>query len=80
MPVPAKRRPSSSKRRRASHFALKKVKTVLCPRCKRPKLPHVVCAFCGTYKNKEILKSKLDKKEEKRLAKQKAKTAEKAQE
>ncbi len=78
MPVPAKRRPSSSKRRRASHFALKKVKTVLCSRCKHPKLPHVVCAFCGTYKNKEILKSKLDKKEEKRLAKQKVKNEEKA--
>lgn len=79
MSVPAKRRSGGNKRRRASHFALKKVKTVLCKRCQRPKLPHQVCAFCGTYKNKEVLKSKLDKKEEKKLAKQKARQAEKQQ-
>jgi len=77
MSVPAKRRASSSKRRRASHFALKKVKFVLCPKCQRPKMPHAVCSFCGTYRNREILKSKLDKKEMKKLNKQKAKTAEK---
>jgi hypothetical protein len=34
-------------------------------------LPHQVCSFCGTYKDKEVLKSKLDKKEEKKVAKQK---------
>jgi len=42
-------------------------------------MPHAVCASCGTYKNREILKSKLDKKELKKLNKQKAKTAEKKQ-
>ena len=77
MSVPAKRRSRSQKRERASHFALKQVKSTACPRCKRPKRPHVVCAFCGTYKNKEVFKSKLDKKEEKKLAKQKARAAEK---
>lgn len=76
MSVPKKKRTRGSKKRRASHFALKKVKTVLCKKCKRAKLPHQVCAFCGTYKNREILKSKLDKKEEKRLRKQKEKKAE----
>jgi len=75
MSVPAKRRASSSKRRRAAHFALKKVKYNLCPKCKKPKMPHAVCANCGTYKNREILKSKLDKKELKKLSKQKAKAA-----
>ena len=77
MSVPKKKRTRGSKKRRASHFALKKVKTVLCKKCQRPKLPHVVCAFCGTYKDREVLKSKLDKKEEKKLAKQKARDAEK---
>jgi len=77
MSVPPKRRASSSKRRRAAHFALKKVKYNLCPKCKKPKMPHAVCSFCGTYKNREILKSKLDKKELKKLSKQKAKTSEK---
>jgi large subunit ribosomal protein L32 len=76
MSVPKKKRTSGSKKRRRSHLALAKIKTVLCLRCKRPKLPHKVCAFCGTYKDKEVLKSKLDKKEEKKLAKQKARQAE----
>ncbi len=76
MSVPKKKRTKGSKKRRASHFAIKKVKTVLCPKCRRAKLPHQVCAFCGSYKNKEILKSKLDKKEEKKLRKQKEKQTE----
>lgn len=76
MSVPVKKRTRGSKKRRASHFALKKVRTILCPKCKRPKLPHQVCAFCGTYKGREVLKSKLDKKEEKKLAKQKAREPE----
>ncbi|OGY41312.1 MAG: 50S ribosomal protein L32 [Candidatus Buchananbacteria bacterium RBG_13_36_9] len=77
MSVPAKRRASSSKRRRAGHFALKKVKYNLCPKCKKPKMPHAVCSYCGTYQNREVLKSKLDKKELKKLNKQKAQAAEK---
>jgi hypothetical protein len=40
-------------------------------------MPHAVCSYCGTYKNREILKSKLDKKELKKLNKQKVKSAEK---
>ena len=79
MSVPAKKRPRGEKRRRASHFALSKTKYVACPKCKKPKLPHVACAFCGTYKGKEILKAKLDKKELKKVQKQKAKVAEKQQ-
>ena len=79
MSVPAKKRPRGEKRRRAAHFALTKAKYVLCPKCKKPKLPHEVCAFCGTYKGKEILKSKLDKKELKKAQKQKARAAEKQQ-
>jgi len=79
MSVPAKKRPRSEKRKRAIQQALKKSKYISCPKCKRPKKPHLVCSYCGSYKNREILKSKLDKKELKKLNKQKAKTAEKKQ-
>jgi len=26
-----------------------------CPQCQEPKLPHRVCANCGTYKGKAII-------------------------
>jgi len=77
MSVPAKRRPSSSKRRRAAHFAIQATRTSSCPKCGKAILPHRVCPFCGSYKGKEYLKSKLDKKEQKKLKKQKAQAAEK---
>ena len=73
MSVPAKKRPRGEKRRRASHFALKKVKYIACPKCKQPKMPHAVCTNCGSYKGQDVLKSHLDKKEERRLGKQKSK-------
>ncbi|MCX5818271.1 MAG: 50S ribosomal protein L32, partial [Proteobacteria bacterium] len=28
----------------------------LCPNCKEPKLPHIVCPKCGYYKGKKYLK------------------------
>ncbi len=77
MSVPKKKRTRGSKKRRASHFALKKTKTVLCSKCKRAKLPHQVCTFCGSYKGKDVIKSKLDKKEEKKLSKKNLKSKEK---
>ncbi|MCX6744272.1 MAG: 50S ribosomal protein L32 [Candidatus Parcubacteria bacterium] len=79
MSVPAKKRPVGEKRRRAAHFALKKIKYASCPKCKKPKLPHAVCLFCGTYQGREVLKSHLDKKELKKAQKQKARAAEKQQ-
>ena len=27
----------------------------VCPKCKKPKLPHVVCAHCGYYQDKKVL-------------------------
>ncbi|MEI6627103.1 MAG: 50S ribosomal protein L32 [bacterium] len=62
MGLPGQRRNRSSKRRRASHFALKPVKSVACPQCGKPALPHVTCKSCGTYKGKQVIKTKTDKK------------------
>jgi len=68
MPHPTQKRTKSSKKRRASHFALKKIKLIKCPKCGKPRLPHHACEFCGTYKNKQIITIKVKKK----TAKQKA--------
>lgn len=38
------------KNNRRSHQALAKLNTVTCPTCKRQKLPHTVCKYCGKYK------------------------------
>lgn len=56
MGLPGHRRTSSHKRRRASHFALKKISLSTCPKCKKQVLPHNACAFCGTYAGRQVLK------------------------
>ncbi|MCC7290071.1 50S ribosomal protein L32 [bacterium] len=45
-----KRRSSSSRRdkRRATHALVAPALSV-CPKCKRAKRPHFVCAYCGYY-------------------------------
>jgi large subunit ribosomal protein L32 len=56
MALPAHRNTSSSRKRRASHFALKKTNLAACPKCKQPKLQHNACANCGTYGGRQVLK------------------------
>ena len=73
MSVPTQRRTKSYKKRRASHFALKKVNLSVCPKCKKPILPHHVCSFCGTYNNKEVLNIKIKGKKTKSKEKSKEK-------
>ncbi len=58
MSVPKKRRTSSSVGRRRSHHALKTVTLSKCPECGKAVEPHKACAFCGTYKKKEVFKIK----------------------
>ncbi|OGY43337.1 MAG: 50S ribosomal protein L32 [Candidatus Buchananbacteria bacterium RIFCSPHIGHO2_02_FULL_38_8] len=66
MTVPPKRRPASAGKRRRSHQALAKIKTIKCPKCGKPTLPHRVCPFCGSYQGREIIKLKTKKKKEKK--------------
>ena len=57
MAVP-KRRTSRAKRdKRRAHDALGLPARSLCPQCKEPKLPHRVCANCGTYRGREVVKT-----------------------
>ena len=67
MGLPSQKRTKSSKRRRASHFALKKINLIDCPKCKKKVKPYHACSFCGIYAGREILKIKVkkDKKKEK---------------
>lgn len=58
MPVP-KRRTTSSKRnmRRANHDKVAAPNLVPCSNCSAPALPHRVCAACGFYGKRAILRS-----------------------
>jgi large subunit ribosomal protein L32 len=56
MGLPGHRRTSSHKRRRAAHFALKKLVLAACPKCKAPVLPHIACPSCGTYAGRTVRK------------------------
>ncbi len=56
MGLPAKQRTSSSKRQRASHFALKPTNTTKCEKCGAEVLPHHACPKCGYYRGKKVIK------------------------
>ncbi|MBC22821.1 MAG: 50S ribosomal protein L32 [Phycisphaerae bacterium] len=47
MPVPAFRTSPGRKRRRRSHDAISKTRTVMCPNCGTPRRPHAACSDCG---------------------------------
>ncbi|MEK7125772.1 MAG: 50S ribosomal protein L32 [Patescibacteria group bacterium] len=49
MSVQPKRRTSSQKKRRASHFALTKANLTQCLDCGTKVLPHRLCPKCGSY-------------------------------
>lgn len=69
--VQKKRRTKSQGKRRASHFALRKVNTTKCSHCDKPVLPHRACPACGYYRGRQVLE--VEAKELKRMEKEKAK-------
>ncbi|MBU1028745.1 50S ribosomal protein L32 [Patescibacteria group bacterium] len=73
MALPGHRRTSSHKRRRASHFAMKKATLAACPKCKQPRMQHIACANCGTYAGRQVLQleNPLAKKDSKKITKKK---------
>ncbi len=58
MSVPKKRRTRSSVGNRRSHFALKQAILTKCLKCGKAVAMHQACAFCGTYKKREVIKIK----------------------
>ncbi len=61
MGVP-KKRTSKQKRdqRRAANSKYVAVNVSKCPKCSEPIVPHIVCANCGTYRKRAILKVAVD--------------------
>ncbi len=57
MAVPKDRTSRSKRDKRRSHDALALPPRSVCPRCGEPKTPHRVCAKCGTYRGREVIRS-----------------------
>ena len=55
MAVPKRRHSRTRSKKRRSHDAISLARTVECPQCHEPKLPHHACPSCGTYKGREVL-------------------------
>jgi large subunit ribosomal protein L32 len=55
MAHPKTKRGSSSKKRRASHFALRALRAQPCNSCQSPTVPHQACPSCGTYKKRAVM-------------------------
>ncbi|MEK7653431.1 MAG: 50S ribosomal protein L32 [Patescibacteria group bacterium] len=75
MGLPSKQRTKSSKKRRASHFALKKSGLNKCSNCGKPVLPHRACPACGYYQGRQIIKFKTKKKTTKQKAQERREKA-----
>jgi large subunit ribosomal protein L32 len=56
MAVPKGKTSRMKKNMRRSHDALAAPARSKCPQCGAAKAPHRVCASCGSYKGREILK------------------------
>ena len=55
MPNPKRRHSKERRDKRRTHDALAMPTLSKCPQCGEPKLPHRVCASCGTYRGVEVL-------------------------
>lgn len=54
MALPKRRQSHSRTRKRRAHDALTPPGVSYCPECGEPKLPHMLCSGCGTYKGRNV--------------------------
>ena len=57
MAVPKRRTSKARRDKRRAHDALPDTVRSVCPQCREPKLPHRVCANCGTYRGREVIRT-----------------------
>ena len=55
MAVPKQRQSRSRTHKRRSQHKLAAPALAVCPRCGAPRVPHRVCAECGTYAGREVV-------------------------
>lgn len=57
MAVPFRKVSKTRGRMRRTHYKISANNTTTCPKCGESVRPHRVCSKCGTYKNKDVVKS-----------------------
>lgn len=78
MSLPKKKLTRRRTRSRRAHLALKQVKLITCPKCKKATKPHISCPFCGYYKGRMVID--IEKKLAKKRSKREQKKAEREKE
>ncbi|WP_019879477.1 50S ribosomal protein L32 [Succinispira mobilis] len=56
MAVPKRKMSKARRDKRRANWKLTAPGLVECPQCHEPKMPHRVCAACGTYKGVQVIK------------------------
>ena len=57
MAVPKQRTSKAKRDKRRTHDSLGVSARSICPQCREPKAPHRLCANCGSYRGREIVKT-----------------------
>lgn len=58
MAVPFRKTSKTRKRMRRTHYKISANEMTKCPKCGETIRPHRVCPKCGSYKGKEVIKTK----------------------
>ena len=56
MAVPFRKVSNTRGRKRRTHYKISENATTTCSRCGEAVRPHRVCASCGNYKGREVIK------------------------
>ncbi|CAI8276182.1 MAG: 50S ribosomal protein L32 [Dehalococcoidia bacterium] len=53
--LPKKKITRARRGRRLSSYRLARVNKIICSRCQKYMLPHVVCQHCGYYRGRQVI-------------------------
>ena len=56
--VPNKKVTRSQRGARLTSYKLKPLHPSICPQCRRAKLPHTACPFCGYYRGRQVVEAR----------------------
>ena len=60
MPNPKRRHSKTRGKLRRTHYKMTTPNASACATCGSPRVPHRICATCGTYKGKEVIAQKTE--------------------